>query len=245
MPTRHILAVCLLLALVLVGCAPADDTVLPTLAVLPTAITTGQTPTPTPTVAVRGTLPPTFTPTDTPTSIPPTATPTPTATLRVVPTSALGSPASAPENFPLNLTLRGGGFNLALAPPSAVRYGRIGDAYRLLAAYNGRDGQTVALALTMRADLEPGDYTLNPCASTDGTLAAGDTQCLNVVYTNTGLVAANPNGGTLTLRSLEPLDASVAATLAAARLPTRTDNRYNANAPVTLTLAVAGQARTD
>ena len=98
---------------------------------------------------------------------------------------------------------------------------------------------------TIRDEIVPGEYTLNRCADTDGTLNPGNFLCLSAVYTNMGVVAANPNGGTLNLTALDPLQATLSADMTAANLPTTEETRYNANSPVTFRLEIAGQARTN
>ena len=239
------LSIGVLMAFVLAACGPANDAVLPTVAFLPTDVVVEATATPPPTIAPRSTLPPTFTPTTAPTAIPPTATVTPTLTQTVEPTSALGYPLDAPQNFPVNLTVRGGGFNIPAAPPPAVQYTYNTDIYRLQVAYNGKDGQTLTLVLSIQERISPGDYALALCDDTDGTIPNGENQCLSIIYTNTGIAAANVNGGALNLISLAPLNASLSADLAGTRLPNSEDTRYNADAPITLTLEVAGQASTN
>lgn len=242
---RHLLFTVMLSVGLMAACTPADDTMLPTVAQLPTLAATEISHIASPTPVTRPTLPPTFTPTTPPTDLPPTATAQPSPTLQTQPTSMLGSPQVAPENYPVNVRVRGGGFDLSLDPPSAIRYTQAAELHQLRLAYNGGDGQTFTLALTMLGNLTPGDYPVAACADTDGTLAADDDLCLSAVYTNTGLVAANLGGGWLTLSALEPLEASLSVDLSATPLPANDANRYNANAPVTLTLEVEGQARTN
>jgi hypothetical protein len=238
------------IVVIILGACSSGTAELPTLAVLPSVTPVPQAtalpPTATETnVPQRPTLPPTFTPTSPPTAtaLPPTA--IPTATLQAFATSALGLPAANPENYPITVALRGGGYRLDLEPPPAVSYLLDEGVHRLALLYTGDDYKVLTVQFEVLAGVPAGDYTPVYCDGPGNTLPEGAPICLSVTYNQGPLVASGPAAdSTITLTTLSPLDAVIRASLQGAILPERSGGQLNPNAPASIEIRVAGQQPT-
>ncbi len=233
---------CWVVLLVLVGCSSAPQAV-PTLALLPTAANPPSTETPA--AAIRPTLPPTFTPTPPPTAIPLNPTYTPFATLRPLAESVLGPPLQQPENYPVTVDLRGGGYALALSPPDAIQYMRRDGVYRLSLATIQPDGEMLTVHLVIRETVAAGDHTPDYCTGAGHTLPDQMGLCLGVSYNNGNLIATNPaRDGIVSFGSLDPLVATVNTPLTDTLIPNTTSTRFNPAQASRLEIVIEGQALT-
>jgi len=236
---------CILLFITITGCSSAPAAP-PTLASLPTET---QPPQPTATVELP-TLPPTFTPTAPATEANlPTATAASTTipTVTAVPTeNPLGSPLDFPQNYPVNLTVQGGGYALSLAPPDAISYSLENDVYRFSIAHVGDEQETLTTQLLIRNGVIAGDYAPPICRGIGGGLPEGEPLCLSIVYTKDTLYAVNADGaGTLTIDTLEPLRMRGEIPLEDGILPGERGVRFNTAAYAVFRLEIAGQQRTE